>query len=136
MSEVLLLSSCAVLYFVSIFSISECASWYYFIFLTTSSSSWLTWASSVVLCILHILVCNFTVGFVLKSFSYLEHRFFFYVYYFIILLCLTIFLFQFLLYFLFPHVVLLYFFQQCGFFHQLISSKNCYFYFCVDSSCL
>ena len=76
MSEVLLPFSCAVLCSIDIFGILEHISWHYFIFLATNSSSWLIWAFSIILDVLHLLVHDFSVGFVSKFSSYLEHIFF------------------------------------------------------------
>ena len=59
-----------------IFSITEYTSWYHSIFLATNIFSWLIQVSFVVLDILHLLVCDSSIGFVLKVSSYLEHRFF------------------------------------------------------------
>lgn len=76
MNEVLLLSLYAVLCPIGIFGILEYISWYHFIFLATSSFSWSIQASSVVLDILCLLVYDFSIGFIPKSFSCLEYRFF------------------------------------------------------------
>ena len=72
--EVLLLSLYAALCFVDTSDTSKYISWYCLIFLAISSSSWLTQASFVILDVLHLLVHDFLIEFVLEFSSCLKHR--------------------------------------------------------------
>jgi len=69
-------SSYAILCSAGISGILKYTFWHHFVFLATSSSSWLTQAFFVVLNIQHLLVHSFLIRFALKSFSYLEYEFF------------------------------------------------------------
>jgi len=71
---VLPLSLCITLYFVDILYTLRHISWYHFLSLSTSNSSWLIWAFFVVLDILYLLVHSFLIGFALISSSYLEYK--------------------------------------------------------------
>ena len=122
--------------FVSTLYIYKHISWYHLLFLATNSSSWSTWASFVVLDVLHLLGHSFLVGFVCVSFCYLEcksflqHRLFY---------CLPM-----LVYHPFPIpfelLILLsnffWFLLIMWFFYYLVSSDYYYFCFCTDSSYL
>ena len=74
MGGVLLLSSYIIFYSVSISDILEHIFWYCSIFPATNNSTWLTWASFVVLDILYLLVYDSLVRFALRSSSCLEHK--------------------------------------------------------------
>jgi len=65
-----------ILYYIDIFGILEHIFWCNFVFLATSSSSWLAQAFFVVLDVLHLLVCSFSIGFALVFFGCLKYIFF------------------------------------------------------------
>ena len=94
-SRVLQLSLCVELYSVDISDISRYIYiyWYHSIFLTTNNFFWLNQAYFVVLNVLHLLVCDSFVRFVLKFSDYQKHRSF--------LLCILLHWISMLVYFLF-----------------------------------